>query len=221
MAFEDRMQRRMERQRERDARNQGGDAERDARNQERDAERLARRLSRMADQPLRTPSMPPMIDNRPTMPPMIDNRPMPRSPARQTMPESMIPSGRSAGFFGGDFGGGIGSLFGGGTNALTIMNPNRFPQQQMPQPDQSYGSWLSSQLRNGVDFERMGVDPMQIYNQSLNQPIPQIPWSDMTQLGQMPTQPGGKGGQMPTQPGGKGAANPAMGAGLSALGLFR
>lgn len=208
MAFEDRMQRRMERQRERDARKQ-----------ERDAERLARRLSRMADQPLRTPSMPPMVDNRPTMPPMVDNQPM---------PESMIPSGKSAGFFDGDVGGGIGSLFGGGTNALTIMNPKRFPQQQMPQPDQSYGSWLSSQLRNGVDFERMGVDPMQIYNgiQTSIPPLPNV--EPMTQLGQMPTQPGGKGGQMPTQPGGKGASsqtsNNAYGLGgmaSSALGMFK
>ena len=211
MAIGDRMQDMMSR---RDARV----AERDARR----AEMMANRLSRMADRPMRTPELQPRT--APIAPTVgVSSRRLAENARREAigmplLPDPTMPAMPSNRTVGEMLGSGIGALTLGPRPAL----PPSMPQAAMPQPDQSYGSWLSSQIRSGVDFGN--VDPRAVYNQSSNRPLPNVaPAAPM--MPQAPTPFGGKGGQpvgqMPTQPSGKGAANPAMGAGLSALGLFR
>lgn len=101
------------------------------------------------------------------------------------------------------------------------------PDPTLPVPQ---GETLDSMLGRGIgalsvygggrpivgDMLGSGTNALSIYRQPVPQP-------EMTQqlMPQMPTQPGGKGGQIATQPGGKGAGSPAMGAGLSALNMYR
>ena len=242
MAIGDRMQDMMSR---RDARV----AERDARRAEMMANRLSRMADRPMRTPELQPRTAPIaptvgVSSRrlaenarreaigmpllpdPTMPAMPSNRTVGEmlgsgigaltlGPRPALPPSPAMPSNRT-----------VGEMLGGGIDALSLGSrpalPPSMPQAAMPQPDQSYGSWLSSQIRSGVDFGN--VDPRAVYNQGSNRPLPNVaPAAPM--MPQAPTPFGGKGGQpvgqMLTQPSGKGAANPAMGAGLSALGLFR
>jgi len=209
-------------------------AEREARR----AERMAERLSRMADRPMRTPDPAPMVSRGPAlveptvavssrrkaenarraamgMPLLPD--PTLRTPARPVAPEV---SGTTFGdrAYSPDLesrfrprraeGETLGSMLGSGIGALSIYRPP-VPQYAMPQPGQSYGSWLSSQIRGGVDFGN--VDPRAVYNQGSDRPLPNVEaLPPVPPMQQMPTQPGGKGGQMPTRPGGKGAGNPSL-----------
>lgn len=235
MAIGDMMQKRRAR---REARRAEQIAERDARR----AERMAERLSRMADRPMRTPDPAPTVSRGPAlveptvavssrrkaenarraamgMPLLPD--PTLRPPARPVAPEV---SGTTFGDrayspdletrfrprFVDENAGGMGIA------GLTI-DPRRFrppvPQYAMPQPGQSYGSWLSSQIRGGVDFGN--VDPRAVYNQGSDRPLPNVEaLPPVPPMQQMPTQPGGKGGQIATQPGGKGAGTSSLGASL-------
>ena len=202
MAREDRMQDRMARR----------EAEREARR----AERMAERLSRMADRPMRTPDVAPMVSRRPA-----PIQPTPGQTFGAFSPDLATPFRPR--FVDGDMGG---------------FFPAPVARPQNVAPGQSYGSWLSKQIRSGVDFGE--VDPRSVYNSTSDRPLPGVEAAPLLPVinPQMPTQPGGKGGglppyadnfdlqringgypvQMPTQPGGKGAAAPA---GLGALGLYR